>query len=101
MNASERGGPDWWLVVQTMPWKEADVCLRDYRAALLQENPPGSSGYAVAAVKVQRVNDEIHRVSQAMNNASWTKVIRNVLPLDLQDAVFNEKRRLEMEKDPT
>lgn len=89
------GNKDWWLLVQSMPLTEAETMLRDYKATLLANNPVGSPNYFAAGVEVQRVNAELHRLSQIENRATWMKAMRNVLTPEQLACVCEERERLE------
>ncbi len=93
MNASELGSSDWWLVVQSSPFDEAERLLKDYKSTLLV-NKVGTPEYVAAGALISRVNSEIHRLSQLQDRASLTVAIRNVYGQEGVDAVMTERARL-------
>lgn len=85
----------WWLTIQSMPLSEALVMLRDYRAMLLRENG-GDKGYFGASLEINRINAEIHRMSQVIDRSTLRQAMKNVLPPELYEAVMVERERLEL-----
>ncbi len=94
MTASEVGSKDWWRVVQSMPFQEALIHLNDYRASLMVYNV-GQPQYMAAAAQITKINAEIKRLNQIIDNGRWYRACKNVLDQDMFDAVLIEKRRLE------
>ena len=96
MNSSEVGSKDWWRVVQSMPFEEALIHLNDYRASLMIYNA-GHPRYISAAAQITKINSEVKRINQVLDNSRWSKACRNILDPETFDNVLAEKRRLEKE----
>ena len=96
MKSSEVGSKDWWLVVQSMPFEEALIHLNDYRASLMIYNA-GHPQYISAMAQITKINSEVKRLNQILDNSRWSRACKNVLDAETFEEVMVEKRRLEEE----
>jgi len=89
------GSKEWWTVVQSTCALDAEQMLRDYKATLLVSKA-GTPEHHNAGVQIQKVNAELHRITQVLLRASWQRAIRNVYGEDGYEKVAAERARLEV-----
>jgi hypothetical protein len=96
MNAHEIGSNDWWIVVNSMPANEALDHLNGYKSGIL-EKLSGQSDQIQSQKLMTRLNAEIKRRNLQIDRSSWRQACKNVLDVELFEAVCAERHRLEMD----
>lgn len=89
------GSSEWWIVVRSTVLDEAEIMLRDYKAALVTHKA-GSPEHYAAGIVLQRVNTELHRVVQVKQKRSWRKAITNICGNDVYEDICAEMARIEL-----
>lgn len=90
------GSPEWWIVVQSTKFSEAETMLRGYKAALM-EAKIGTPEYVAAAATIHRINAEIHRLAQITNKITLRNVMRDMLDSEMYEAIITEAARREQD----
>lgn len=89
------GSKEWWIVVRSTQFLEAELMLKDYRAELVQLQSAHSTQENMA--EITKVNEEIHRLSQIQNRANIARAVRNIFGDEGWARVREEAARLEYE----
>lgn len=90
------GSDEWWIVVQSTVFSEAETMLRGYKATLLEEKI-GTPEYVNAGFMMPRINAEIHRLSQLSQRVTLRNVMRDMLDQETFDSIVTEAARREKE----
>lgn len=90
------GSNEWWTVVQSTKFSEAETMLREYKAKLMSEFL-GTERQVFSDSIMNRINAEIHRISQLSNKVTLRSVMRDMLDTETFEAICTEAARREQE----